>query len=79
MTLFTGSILVIVLCQALARQLHFGYSVPLPDLLLAFSLLICAAGILTVWLEARPRRKPVEQQVEPRKNPGGKNPRDTIL
>jgi len=61
MTLFTGSILVVVLCQAFARQMSFGPFIPPANLLLTFGLLMCAAGILTSWLESRPRRKPVEE------------------
>lgn len=61
MTLFTGSILVVVLCQAFSRQMSFGPSIAPANLLLTFGLLMCTAGILTSWLESRPRCQPVDE------------------
>ena len=79
MTLFTGSILVVVLCQEFARQMSFGPSIPMANLLLTFGLLMCTAGILTSWLEARPRRKAGEETAALPKKTEKKDPSDRIL
>jgi hypothetical protein len=77
MSLFTGSILVVVLCQTIARQLSFAHSTSTVNLLLGVALLICSAAILTLWLEAQPRPKPLEESMQPTKKPKKKNRSDT--
>ncbi|SHJ28659.1 hypothetical protein SAMN02745165_01984 [Malonomonas rubra DSM 5091] len=65
--LIVGSIFIVTLSQALARQVATTGDVTPPELLLAFGLLYCAMKIFTCWLGA-PRPEPVEDDEDDQHN-----------
>ena len=78
-TLFSGSLLVVLLCQAVVRRLHFDASFPTADLLFTLGLFFCAASILTTWLGTGSEDEAEEEPTDPRKKSQKKGPHDTIL
>ncbi len=77
-TLFTGTILIVLMCQTLIQSSSFSMSIHSGELLLIFGLLFCASGILTAWLDKPIRVKPEDDDSD---SPGNnkKPPRDTAL
>ena len=59
--LIIGSIFIVTLTQALARQVVAAGTVKAPEALLALGLLYCTMKIYTCWLGA-PRPEPVEDE-----------------
>lgn len=57
--LLVGSIFIVTLTQALARQVASNAEIKAPEVLLAFGLLYCAMKIYTFWLGA-PHPEPLE-------------------
>ena len=76
-TLFSGSLLVVLLCQTVLRRLSFSSSPA--DLLLTVGLLFCVASILNVWLETGEKEEPEEDPSDQRRKSQKKDPHDTAL
>jgi hypothetical protein len=73
MTLFAGSITIMVYSQVIAHKISFALLIPTVNLLLSFAVLFGTAMVLPLWLEMRPRRKPVEETTDQRKKQAKKN------
>jgi hypothetical protein len=76
--LFTGSILIVMLCQAFVQQGGFRLAITSNDLMFALIFLFCAAGILTSWLGKPVKQKP-EDDSDSSDSDNKKPPRDTAL
>ncbi|HEY5674880.1 MAG TPA: hypothetical protein VIR78_14325 [Malonomonas sp.] len=76
--LFTGSILIVMLCQSFVQQGNFKLAMSDNDLIFAPIFLFCAAGILTSWLGKPVKEKP-EDDSDSSDNDNKKPPRDTAL
>ncbi len=77
-TLFTGSILIVMLCQAFVQQDRFRLAMTSNERVFALIILFCAAGIQTSWLGKPIKQKP-EDDSDSSDNDNQKPPRDTAL
>ena len=81
--LFTGTILILVLCQTFARLVSLDISIAGNDLVFALIFLFCATGVLTSWLGKPVKRKPVKRKPKDDSDSSGDNnkkpPRDQAL
>ena len=76
--LFTITILVVILCQSVARHIHFESSTSSNDLVFMLIFLFCASGILTIWLGKPVKPKP-EDDSDSSNNNDKNPPHDTTL
>jgi len=65
--LIVGSVFIVTLTQALARQVAASGTVNAPEVFLAFGLLYCTKKIYISWLGA-PRPEPVEDENDDQHN-----------